>query len=601
MDNRLQWWRDAKFGMMVHWGVYSQLAGEWKGQRAEYLGAWIMSRFRIPMKEYEQVAKTFDIADFDANVLVKLGKDTGMKYIIFTAKHHDGFAMYDSKVDDYNVTNYTPSHRDPLRELANACKEQGVKLCLYYSQALDWHEKDAGGSHLPGNRGMSWGNGWDFPNPEEKVFARYFEKKVKPQVTELLTGYGEIPLMWFDCPATIIEEQSRELYQLVRTLQPNCIINSRIGHGVGDYRSLGDNAIPCGKLAGDWESVTTLNDTWGYKYFDHNWKDSKTIIGTLANLVSKNINYVVNVGPDGRGNIPLPSVTILGEVGKWYHQNEEAVSHIAPSPFPYDLDGCFVTKGEKALYCILRPGVSETLTVDGFIGAVEKVTLLEDGTQLSFVQELPTETTPGTLRIAIPQEMGQKVYPVIKLWFSQQPQVNGALLQQSDGTIRLPAIAADIHNVEQPLIEQDTNHAGTDAVVQKVTNHIEIAPLGCTINWLDCQNYISWTFQVYQSGTYKLQLSTSGVRHSNPWKGGHRIRVQLDGEDCLECMVVADEMEKGAYSGYYAGAITQCGDIALTAGKHTLNLLGDIILDNDHLGLNVSYLTLTPMADEKGK
>ena len=587
MQDRLQWWRDAKFGMMIHWGVYSQLGGEWKGQRMSYIGEWVMSRFRIPIKEYEQVAKTFDIADFDAKGLVRLAKQAGMGYIIYTAKHHDGFAMYHSQVDGYNVTNYTPSHRDPLRELADACKEEGVKLCLYYSQALDWHEKDAGGSHLPGNRGMSWGNGWDFPNQEEKVFHRYFEKKVKPQMRELLTQYGEISLVWFDTPATISPEECRELYNLVKELQPDCIMNSRLGHGMGDYRSLGDNAIPAGKLAGNWESVTTLNDTWGYKHFDHNWKDSKIIIGTLANLVSKNINYVVNLGPDGRGNIPTPSIKILGEVGKWVDINREAIFGTDCSPFPYDLSWGYVTKDEKHLYFILKDASASTISVDGIMTPAQKVEVLGSALSCNYTQQLPDCNNPGHLEIVLPQELSEMTYPVLKLTFDTPVAVNPSLLQQPDGSILLPAIAADIHNVEQPLIEKDTGHAGTDAVVQKVTNRIEIAPLGCTINWLDPQNYVSWDFMVYQGGDYQIDLSTSAVRHSNPWKGGHQISLRFDDGMPVKTTVQADVYDQGAYSAYYQSAITHCGTVSLQPGKHRLILSAEQIENNDNIGLAV--------------
>ncbi len=251
-DDRMQWWREARFGMIIHWGLYAIPAGEWQGRQMDYIGEWLQSRFRIPKTEYEQLTAQFNPTGFNADEWVRLAKRAGMKYLIFTAKHHDGFAMYHSEADRYNITEATPFARDPLLELAAACQKYGVKLCVYYSQALDWHEPDAGGGDAGNdNYGMSWGNDWDFPEQATKDFSRYFEKKVKPQLRELLTRYGPLGLIWFDCPFTITRAQCEELAEMVRSLQPDCITNSRLGNGLGDYGSLGDNMIPAGCLSGD--------------------------------------------------------------------------------------------------------------------------------------------------------------------------------------------------------------------------------------------------------------------------------------------------------------------------------------------------------------
>ena len=313
------WFREAQYGMMAHWGLYSLLAGEYRGKRMaqEYIGEWIQQLFRIPNAEYAKLAAAFNPIFFDAEEWVKTAQDAGMKYIVLTSKHHDGFALFHSKVSKFNVVDATPFGRDVVGELAEACRKHGMKLGLYYSQDLDWHERGGGGF----TRGKTWGKGaaywtnnWDFPGSGRKEFDEYFETKSKPQVREILTQYGDLCLIWFDIGSTLTAEQSNELYGLVRKLQPGCLINSRIGCGKCDYTSANDNQIPKDDRGGMlFESPCTLNDTWGYKAFDQNWKDAETVRRNREHLKSIGANYLLNVGPDHLGRIPAPSVDILRE------------------------------------------------------------------------------------------------------------------------------------------------------------------------------------------------------------------------------------------------------------------------------------------------
>ena len=314
MDNKT-WFKQAKYGMMIHWGLYSLPAGEWKGQRMEDIGEWAQQFFRIPNAEYHKLASIFNPILFDAEEWVKLAKDAGMNYIVFTAKHHEGFAMYHSKVSKFNIVDATPFGRDVLAELAEACYKHDMKLGLYYSQDLDWSEPNGGGwpagKTWCGDKGY-WVNNWDFPDDEHKNYTQCFEAKIKPQVKEILTGYGDLCLIWFDTPCTISPEQSDELYNMVKKYQPNCLINSRIGNGRGDYASAGDNEIPDddkGEML--FETPATLNDTWGYKSFDNNWKNPDEVRRIREHLNSRGINYLLNVGPDYLGRIPAPAVDIL--------------------------------------------------------------------------------------------------------------------------------------------------------------------------------------------------------------------------------------------------------------------------------------------------
>lgn len=316
--DKYEWFKSAKFGMMVHWGLYCLPAGEWKGQRMDYIGEWIQSKYRIPNAEYHQLARAFNPILFNADEWVSLAQDAGMNYIVVTAKHHEGFAMYHSKVDSFNIVDATPFGRDVIGELADACARKNMKLGLYYSQALDWSEPNGGGyTRGRTNHGMSWTNDWDFPDNESKNYTLCYERKIKPQVREILTQYGDLCLIWFDTPADISAEQSRELVEMVHTLQPNCLVNSRVGNGMGDYSSTGDNQIPDDSKGNAlWETPATLNDTWGYKSFDLNWKDADRVIELKNHLNARGINYLLNVGPDYLGRIPAPSVDILREVGR---------------------------------------------------------------------------------------------------------------------------------------------------------------------------------------------------------------------------------------------------------------------------------------------
>ena len=327
MDNR-EWFKNAGYGMMTHWGLYSMLGGEWRGRRVRDYAEWIQSWLAIPNAEYSKLAEVFNPIYFNADAWIRLARDSGMKYFVFTSKHHDGFAMFKS-ADPFNIVDATPFGRDVTAELAEACYKYGLKFGLYYSQELDWHHPHGGGyTNLRGCSGSSWDNNWDFPNRAGKDFSICFEEKIKPQVKEILTGYGDLCLIWFDVPHTITKEQSLELNQLVKKYQPDCLINSRIGNGAYDYVSLGDNEYPTEfkisenfdpnsidgikySACGLYETAGTINSSWGYKYYDQNWITPEEIKARRKRLNDLGINYLLNVGPDGLGRIPSFSAEAL--------------------------------------------------------------------------------------------------------------------------------------------------------------------------------------------------------------------------------------------------------------------------------------------------
>jgi alpha-L-fucosidase len=331
--DKMDWWREARFGMFIHWGLYSIPAGIWNGEGVHsdlYKHPFcehIMLIAQIPIAEYEKLAGQFHPDAWNAERIVLAAKAAGMRYVILTGKHHDGFAMYDTAVNGYDTVDGTPWKRDPLRELADACAKHDMNLGVYYSLGRDWHHPDAVCQE-------KWNNNWDFPDSSARNYQKYLDEKVKPQLREILTNYGPVGVLWFDTPEQTTREQTDSLAALVRELQPETIINTRIGHRVGDYRSMGDNAIPDTGTDGDWETPGTMAESWGYSLLDTDpyWKSSTELIHKLIDIVSKGGNYLLNIGPDGEGALDPRAADRLDVIAQWMAVNAEAIHGTTASP-----------------------------------------------------------------------------------------------------------------------------------------------------------------------------------------------------------------------------------------------------------------------------
>ncbi len=409
------WFTDAKFGMFIHWGLYAVPGGTWKGIDTPWVSEWIMRKLKIPVGEYEQLAKEFNPVKFDAAEWVKTAKDAGMKYMVITSKHHDGFAMFHSKYDKFNIVDATPFKRDPLKELAEECRKAGIRLGFYYSQDQDWHEAGASG------------NDWDFKNKTEEAFAEYLEKKVKFQLKELLTNYGDVAIIWFDTPISIKKEQSQDLKNYVHSIQPDCLVSGRVGHDLGDYGSLGDNKIPPNVLEGVWEGLGTMNESWGYKTTDREWKTVNHLLETMFELVSKNANYLLNVGPTAEGLIPGESVSHLREIGQWLTVNGDAVYGAGPDPFAMHHKaqwGYISEKGNCLNLIVFRQSAPEILLY-GIRNKVESIHLLSnEKTSFRFRQEHRNDYDYHKLVIELSGQELESFPCVLKVNTAGKPDIN---------------------------------------------------------------------------------------------------------------------------------------------------------------------------------
>ncbi len=413
-DARMAWWRDARFGMFIHWGLYALPAGEWNGQPVAGIGEWIMDRANIPVKDYEALAKQFNPARFNAAEWVRIAKDAGAKYIVITSKHHDGFCLFATETTDWDVVDATPYGKDLLAPLAAECRKQGLKFCTYYS-IMDWH-------HPAQYRGSE-----KHYNPTKMHEGRKTEYMdyMKAQMKDLFRSCDP-EVLWFDgeWPDWYTEADARELYAYLRKLKPQLIINNRIGKGrkgmdglsgekyAGDFGTP-EQQIPATGIPGvDWESCMTMNDTWGFKKNDHNWKSVETLTRNLIDIASKGGNYLLNVGPTAAGEIPAASVERLAGIGQWMKANGESIYATKASPFAKTPWGRCTQKsldGKTRLYLHVFDWPAGGKLIVPAAGNPAGARLLAGGARLDAAAE------DGAVTITLPQEAPSKIATVVVL------------------------------------------------------------------------------------------------------------------------------------------------------------------------------------------
>ncbi len=480
-DQKMEWWREARFGMFIHWGLYAQPAGEWNGERIPGISEWIMARAEIPVSEYEKLAETFNPVKYNADEWVKLAKFAGMKYIVITSKHHDGFAMFDSDASDYNIVDATPFDRDPLKELAEACKKYGIRLGFYYSQAQDWHEP--GGTYWNIEEGQPH---WD-PDLKREPLMNYINGKAVPQVKEILKNYGDLDILWWDTPRGMTEEAAQAL-QDVADDYPDLITNNRLYRPwPGDF-STPEQHIPPTGLDYDWEVCMTMNTSWGYKWYDENWKSSEELIKMLVDIASKGGNFLLNVGPTAEGEFPEASVERLKEIGSWMQLNGESIYGTSASPFfklPWGRCTVKKVRGGTNLYLhVFDWPKTGLLTVPGFKGRVNDVYLLSNPKQ-----HFAWKFDEDNLNIHAPSVIFDEINTVVVVKLKGKYEVTSNKPTLREGSILLPADYVDIHN---PGYGQHAvvKGSGTESVIT---------------NWVDPRSRLEWMFATTEPGKYRVE------------------------------------------------------------------------------------------------
>jgi alpha-L-fucosidase len=478
----LKWFREAKFGLFIHWGLYSKLGGRWKDSSYYGSGEWLMNRARIPAADYARVAATFNPQDFDAHQWAQMAKDAGIRYMVVTGKHHEGFSMFNSAVTDFDIVDATPYKKDPMKDLVAACREQGIRFGFYYSQFLDWHEPDGGG------------NKWDFQEAR-KDYQRYYRQKSIPQLKELLTNYGPLDIVWFDMPGGLTKEQTKSMIDSLRRLQPGCLFSSRVGHGLGDYRDFGDSEVPPVPIAGAWESIYTHNDSWGYVTHDLNFKSAREIIHLLSNVASKGGNLMLNVGPDGTGKWPEYSVRYLAAVGKWLRQYGESIYGTTHGLIPAQPWGVTTSKPQRLYLHVWQAPANGQLRVPYIKAKVKTVKLLGSAAAVKWKQ-LPDETL-----IQLPAQLPDSRNTVLVLEYNGEQPDSAALQVQTLSNqypqTEVPAVSAKSKGQVQNKLFTYSHYFGD----WKHDN--------CAVNMQQPGDELVFRLLVQDAGDYKVTLDYS--------------------------------------------------------------------------------------------
>lgn len=497
-DKRMAWFREARFGMFVHWGLYAIPAGVWQGKNYEGASEWLLYTAKIKVADYEPLLPQFNPVKFEARTWAKIAKAAGMKYLVITSKHHDGFALWHSKQSEWDVES-TPFHRDILKELAAACKAEGIRFGLYHS-IMDWHHPD----YLPRRP-------WD-PRPEVKADFDRYVKYMKAQLAEIVKGYDP-EVLWFDgeWEDTWTHERGIDLYNYVRSLKPSILVNNRVDKGragmagmtQGDH--LGDfgtpeQEIPANGFPGvDWESCMTFNDSWGFHQNDHHWKSAETIVRNLIDCASKGGNYLLNVGPTALGEIPPESVERLAAVGDWLKVNGEAIYGSQAGPFPRTPKwGRATWKPGKLYLHVFEPTLR--LDLPGLRAQVKKAYLLADKAK----KPLEVLTMDGVMAVDLPAGSVSGPATVVVLEVSGVPTFEAAPHR--------PALSGvfDLRAEEAEVVGRTARYEGGDKQA-----------IGY---WSDAKDKVGWDVVFPRAGRFAVEVEVA----CEPGQEGSSFEVAVD-------------------------------------------------------------------------
>ena len=477
---RLKWWKNARFGMFIHWGVYSVPAGVWDGE--EKYAEWIRHRAHIPVGRYEKLAEKFTPEKFDADRWASLARRAGMKYVVITSKHHDGFCLFDSKHTTWDIGQASPFEKSPLTLLAKSCRERGLRFGTYYS-IMDWHHPD----YLPRRE-------WSDRSSKGADMGRYTEY-VKKQVRELIERFDPA-ILWFDggWEESWTEKGGREVLEGVREQSPDTIVNDRLQVD-GDYITP-EQHIPASGPKRDWETCMTMNNHWGYARYDQNWKSTKTLIRNLVDIVSKGGNYLLNVGPKADGTFPEPAVKRLKKIGRWMDSHGESIYGCQRSPMGKPSWGrCTRKPGRLYLHVFTWP-TDGTLEVPRLRNDIRDAYVLDGGKKLATVErdrgiavKLPGKEAPNPFdTVVVLNIQGQ-------LDIAPPPPIP----VRGDGA-SLPARKAHIHG-KKARLEQRGGKSNVGF-------------------WVEPSDYVTWRINVQKAGRYTVKMS-----YSCPGKSAYRLAV----------------------------------------------------------------------------